>query len=148
MGEDGAAAIERAMWIEPAYLPVLLDLTPGPGWARYLPTLLHRRRTCNALTRQTAQIAALAVRRDVAGIEALQQQQLNARAGFYGFRNPTGQMQLLKLPSKNAPIAFRNPLGELLLTLVTPAYGRLVASYWKIEDERLGLLAELRGRVE
>jgi hypothetical protein len=147
-GEDGAAAIERAMWIESAYWPTLMELTPGPGWARYLPTLLHRCRTCNAMTRHTAQIAALAARRDVTGIEALQQQQLNARAGSFGFRSPTGQMQLMELPGKNAPIAFRNPLGELLLTLATPAYGRLVASYWKIEDERLGLLGRLRGWVE
>lgn len=148
MGEGGETAIEGAMWIEPAYLPALLELSPGPGWARYLPTLLHRRRTCNALTRQTAQIAALAARRDVTRIEAKQQPQQNARAGFLRFRSPTGLMQLAPLPDKNSPVSFRNPVGELLLTLSTPTYGRLVASYWKTEDERLALLAELRGRVE
>ncbi|MCF7759351.1 MAG: hypothetical protein K9M98_02500 [Cephaloticoccus sp.] len=143
-GERGAAGIERAMWIEPSYFPVILELSPGPGWARFVPTLLHRRRTCNAMTRFTAQVAALAVRRDVDGIDALLQRQATARSILARFFTPGWLNQLAGLEEKSPPIAFRNPLGEILLPLAIPAYGGIVKNYWKVEDQRTDLLVRLR----
>ena len=85
------------------------------------PLVYNPHRTFNLQGQLTADLQELAARRDLKGFAA-REHEFFTREG--------------------AP-HFKNSLGTTLLSMRTPAYGKVLESYWKIEDARTALAVRL-----
>ena len=85
------------------------------------PFLYNRHRTANLYAAHTADLQALAARRDMTAL-------VRAQSAY--------------LADKAAP-GFKNYLGKCLLGFVMPSYGKVVETYWSVDDARAALLARL-----
>ena len=133
-GEEGVRhlfAVEDGFIVEASADQPLGNLLPQERARSHLlrwslnaagPVLFNRCRTVNLHGDLTADLQALAARRDLEGFVRAQRDFLGARA------RPT----------------FKNFLGNFLIGEMVPAYTKVVESYWKIEDSRTTLLARLR----
>ena len=77
--------------------------------------------TVNLQGQYTKELADLAERRELAGF--------GTRAEAF--------------VSRNSRPHFKNLVGRLLISMATPAYGRVLDTYWKIEDLRTALAADV-----
>jgi len=93
---------------------------PALSWLRQ-PLFLPRA-TANLYAAQVEKVARFAEKRDFARLAACERQFFESLGG--------GQLT--------------NPIGRIGLAMAIPATGKIVESYWKKEDDRLALIAELR----
>jgi len=135
LGIGGEAGVRRLLAIECTFTMEMADakgvgeiffsqrrLSPmRPILHLVEPFLYNHRHTANLYAAHTAELQALAARRDMAAF---------ARA------------QSAYLADKAAP-GFKNYLGKCLLGLVMPSYGKVVETYWSVDDARTTLLAQL-----
>ncbi len=52
-----------------------------------------------------------------------------------------------KFLAENSRPGFKNMGGQLLVVYMTPAYGKIAVSYWKVQDNRAALLARLHAPI-
>ncbi|HVS52945.1 MAG TPA: hypothetical protein VHD62_11380 [Opitutaceae bacterium] len=134
-GSGGEAGARRLLAIEEAYMlhfsfgdlaaartddrPVLLS-----SMNLLSPFVYNPRRTYNLQGELTARLQEFAARRDLKGFAACERD-------FF---------------ARDAAPSFKNFLGTALLTVRTPAYGKILESYWKVEDARTALAVRLAPR--
>jgi hypothetical protein len=133
-GEEGVRhllAVEDSFLVEASADQPLGDFLPQERarsrllrWSLNLasPFVYNRCRTVNLHGELTANLQALAARRDMTGL-------VRAQSVFSGDR---------------AQPTFKNYMGNFLIGAMVPAYTKVVETYWKIEDSRTTLLAQLR----
>lgn len=136
-GSEAAEGVRRLLAVEYAWATsVNLDpqslLFNAPEWENYrwfgraaIPVsrlVFNPRRTMNLYGDLTAELQDLASRREIARIEARPQEFLRRHDRF----------------------PFKNVAGSLLLSYLTPAYKKIVESYWTIEDLRSALHTRLQ----
>ncbi|MDI1337451.1 MAG: hypothetical protein PSU94_14805 [Lacunisphaera sp.] len=130
-GSGGPAGARRMLLIEYAISTNYL-LTQfsdqdhhRPAWKRGLFALFHfvynPVATANRYGALTAELADLAERRELASF--------GTRAAAFSAENSRPQ--------------FKNMAGGLMLSMTIPAYSKVLDSYWKIEDTRTALAADL-----
>lgn len=90
------------------------------GLRQLAPIIYNPRRTLNLYCDMILEMQNRAVRRDGGDIDAA--------------------AKLLEVP----PVHFKNFAGPVLLTMITPAYNKILENYWKTEDLRTALQERLQ----
>lgn len=131
-GPGGAGGIRQILWIDYAwnyqeYYALGLAGSIPPDWgkpmaiAAMLRPFYLVRATANAYAQYIGSLADLATQRELKKFATFERE----FAGHW-------------------PARLKNPGGAMMFLTMRPIYTKLVETYWKTEDARLALLAELR----
>lgn len=133
-GSGGKAGVRRLLWIEYAFLYEaffanggMAGFEPEGGLSKAIlmgltrPFFL-RRATANEYAAVLEELTLLAEQREFGRLDARQRE--------FADEQVRGR--------------FKNIIGSLLLHISMPSYRKMVESYWKKEDQRVALIAELR----